>query len=200
MEENSERKKTIKDGDFVLPGDYLGVIEEYLPGDGVIAEDGNLYSTRAGWVRINKDKIEISLEPASKVPPVPKKGDIVYARVLEVKQQAVLLKMIKIEGQEGNREIATSKLAGIHISQVKDGFVEDLRNEFKVGDIVRARVIADEKSPIQLTTKDPDLGVVYALCSKCRTPLVRKGNQLVCPKCGNVETRKISNLYRKVKI
>ncbi|CAB48976.1 exosome complex RNA-binding protein Csl4 [Pyrococcus abyssi] len=199
MEEGEERKKTIKNGDFVLPGDYLGVIEEYLPGEGVIVEDGNLYSARAGWVKINKDKVEISLEPASSVPPIPKKGDIVYARVIDVKQQAVLLRMIKIEGQE-NREIATSKLAGIHISQVKDGFVEDLRNEFKIGDIVRARVIADEKSPIQLTTKDPDLGVVYALCSKCRTPLVRKGNQLVCPRCGNVETRKISTLYRKVKL
>ncbi|AFK21723.1 exosome complex RNA-binding protein Csl4 [Pyrococcus sp. ST04] len=162
-------------------------------------EDGNLYSTRAGWVKIDKDKIEISLKPASSTPPIPKVGDIVYARVIDVKQQAVLLRMIKIEGKD-NREIATSKLAGIHISQVKDGFVEDLRNEFKIGDIVRARVITDEKSPIQLTTKDPDLGVVYALCSKCRTPLVRKGNQLVCPKCGNVETRKLSTLYRKVKI
>ncbi|AEC51485.1 exosome complex RNA-binding protein Csl4 [Pyrococcus sp. NA2] len=198
MEEGNWKKRTVKNGDFVLPGEYLGVMEEYLPGDGVIVEDGNLYSTRAGWVRIDKDKIEISLEPASKVPPIPKKGDIVYARVLDVKQQAVLLKLIKIEGQ--SRGVATSTLAGIHISQVKDGFVEDLRNEFKIGDIVRARVIADEKSPIQLTTKDPDLGVVYALCSKCRTPLVRKGNQLVCPKCGNIETRKLSTLYRKVNI
>ncbi|WP_048055853.1 exosome complex RNA-binding protein Csl4 [Pyrococcus sp. ST04] len=194
-----EKKRAVKEGDFVLPGDYLGVIEEYLPGEGVIVEDGNLYSTRAGWVKIDKDKIEISLKPASSTPPIPKVGDIVYARVIDVKQQAVLLRMIKIEGKD-NREIATSKLAGIHISQVKDGFVEDLRNEFKIGDIVRARVITDEKSPIQLTTKDPDLGVVYALCSKCRTPLVRKGNQLVCPKCGNVETRKLSTLYRKVKI
>ncbi|MFA4646338.1 exosome complex RNA-binding protein Csl4 [Pyrococcus kukulkanii] len=197
--DEEQKRRTVKEGDFVLPGDYLGVIEEYLPGDGVIVEDGNLYSARAGWVKIDKDKIEISLEPASSTPPIPKVGDIVYARVIDVKQQAVLLRMIKIEGRD-NREIATSKLAGIHISQVKDGFVEDLRNEFKIGDIVRAKVITDEKSPIQLTTKDPDLGVVYALCSKCRTPLVRKGNQLVCPKCGNVETRKLSTLYRKVKL
>ncbi|AMM54215.1 exosome complex RNA-binding protein Csl4 [Pyrococcus kukulkanii] len=197
--DEEQKRRTVKEGDFVLPGDYLGVIEEYLPGDGVIVEDGNLYSARAGWVKIDKDKIEISLKPASSTPPIPKVGDIVYARVIDVKQQAVLLRMIKIEGRD-NREIATSKLAGIHISQVKDGFVEDLRNEFKIGDIVRARVITDEKSPIQLTTKDPDLGVVYALCSKCRTPLVRKGNQLVCPKCGNVETRKLSTLYRKVKL
>ncbi|ASJ15693.1 RNA-binding protein [Thermococcus chitonophagus] len=197
--DEEQKRRTVKEGDFVLPGDYLGVIEEYLPGDGVIVEDGNLYSARAGWVKIDKDKIEISLKPASSTPPIPKVGDIVYARVIDVKQQAVLLRMIKIEGRD-NREIATSKLAGIHISQVKDGFVEDLKNEFKIGDIVRARVITDEKSPIQLTTKDPDLGVVYALCSKCRTPLVRKGNQLVCPKCGNVETRKLSTLYRKVKL
>ncbi|AEH25578.1 exosome complex RNA-binding protein Csl4 [Pyrococcus yayanosii] len=194
-----DKKRAVKNGDFVLPGDYLGVIEEYLPGDGVIEEEGNLYATRAGMVRINPAKMEISVEPATDVPPMPKVNDVVYARVIEVKSQAILLQLIKIEGRN-DREIAASKLAGIHISQVKDGFVEDMGKEFKVGDIVRARVIADEKSPIQLTTKGQDLGVVFALCSRCRTPLIRKGSQLVCPKCGNVETRKLSSLYRKVKL
>ena len=65
---------------------------------------------------------------------------------------------------------------------------------------MRAKVIANEKSPIQLTTKDKDLGVVYALCSRCRTPLIRRGDKLICPRCGNVETRKLSPYYRKLKV
>lgn len=190
----------MKNGDLVLPGDYLGVIEEFLPGDGVREENGELYATRAGKVRIDSDKMEISVEPVTDVPPLPRVGDVVIGRVVEVKPQAVIVQIISIEGRENDREIATSKLAGIHISEIKEGFVEDITKEFKIGDVIRARVIANEKSPIQLSTKGPDLGVVYALCSRCRTPLIRRGDKLICPRCGNVETRKLSSLYRKLKV
>ncbi|EHR79399.1 RNA-binding protein [Thermococcus litoralis DSM 5473] len=197
---DKKEKKRVKDGDIVLPGDYLGVIEEFLPGEGIIEENGELYAARAGRVRINPEKIEISVEPLTDTPPLPQVGDVVIARVIEVKPQAAIVQLLRIEGRKGYREIATSKLAGIHISQVRDGYVESMSNEFKIGDIVRARVLTNEKSPIQLTTKGSDLGVVYALCSSCRTPLVRRGNVLICPKCGRTETRKLSTYYRKLKL
>ncbi|WP_010477947.1 exosome complex RNA-binding protein Csl4 [Thermococcus zilligii] len=194
-----EVKKTLKEGDLVLPGDHLGVIEEYLPGEGVKEENGELIATRAGRVRIDQEKMEIYVEPVTDTPPLPKVGDIVLAQVIDVKPPAVIVNLLRIEG-ESRREIATSKMAGIHVSSIKNGFVEDLSSEFKIGDIVRARVISNEKSPIQLTTIDPDLGVVYAFCSRCRTPLIRRGDKLICPKCGNIETRKLSRLYRKLVI
>ncbi|WP_087036558.1 exosome complex RNA-binding protein Csl4 [Thermococcus litoralis] len=197
---DKKEKKRVKDGDIVLPGDYLGVIEEFLPGEGIIEENGELYAARAGRVRINPEKIEISVEPLTDTPPLPQVGDVVIARVIEVKPQAAIVQLLRIEGRKGYREIATSKLAGIHISQVRDGYVESMSNEFKIGDIVRARVLTNEKSPIQLTTKGSDLGVVYALCSSCRTPLVRRGNVLICSKCGRTETRKLSTYYRKLKL
>ncbi|MDK2914044.1 MAG: exosome complex component [Thermococcaceae archaeon] len=193
-------KKSAREGDLVLPGDYLGVIEEYMPGNGVKEENGELYAVIAGRVRIDPEKMEISVEPITDTPPLPKVNDVVIGRVIEVKSQSVIVQLIKIEGRENDREIATSKLAGIHVSQVKPGYVEDLSKEFKIGDIIRARVISNEKSPIQLSTKGPDLGVIYALCTRCRTPLVRRGDRLVCPRCGNVETRKLSSLYRKVTV
>lgn len=193
-------KKSAREGDLVLPGDYLGVIEEYMPGNGVKEENGELYAVIAGRVRIDPEKMEISVEPITDTPPLPRVNDVVIGRVIEVKSQSVIVQLIKIEGRENDREIATSKLAGIHVSQVKLGYVEDLSKEFKIGDIIRARVISNEKSPIQLSTKGPDLGVIYALCTRCRTPLVRKGDRLVCPRCGNVETRKLSSLYRKVTV
>ncbi|KUH32786.1 RNA-binding protein [Thermococcus celericrescens] len=195
-----DEKNGAKSGDIVLPGDYLGVIEEYFPGEGVKEENGELYAVRAGKVVIDQDKMEISVEPVTDTPPLPQVGDVVIANVIEVKPQAAIVQLIKIEGREDDREIATSKLAGIHISQVRDGYVEGMSTEFKVGDVVRARVVATEKSPIQLSTKGPDLGVVYALCSRCRTPLVRRGDRLICPRCGSVETRKLSTLYRKMRV
>ncbi len=192
----NERK--VKPGDIVLPGDYLGVIEEYFPGDGVKEENGELYAIRAGTVVIDGDRMEISVEPLTDTPPLPKVGDVVIGQVIEVKPQTAIVQIIRIEGRENDREVATSKLAGIHISQVDEGYVEGMLNEFRIGDMVRARVIAAEKSPIQLSTKGPDLGVIYALCTRCRTPLVRRGDKLVCPRCGHVETRKLSSMYRRV--
>ena len=191
-----ERK--VKPGDLVLPGDYLGVIEEYFPGEGVKEENGELYAVRAGKVVIDPERMEISVEPVTDTPPLPKVGDVVIGRVIEVKPQAAIVQIIRIEGRENDREIATSKLAGIHISQVDEGYVDNMQNEFRIGDVVRARVISAEKSPIQLSTKGKDFGVIYALCTRCRTPLVRRGDKLVCPKCGHVETRKLSSMYRKV--
>jgi len=195
-----DEKRVPRDGELVLPGDYLGVIEEYFPGDGVKEENGELYAIRAGRVRIDPQRMEISVEPVTDVPPLPQVGDIVIGKIVEVRGQSAIVQLIKIEGRKDDREIATSKLAGIHVSQVKDGYVENLSKEFKIGDVIRARVIANEKSPIQLSTKGPELGVIYALCSRCRTPLIKRGNQLICPKCGNVETRKLSTLYRRMKV
>ncbi|WP_297420423.1 exosome complex RNA-binding protein Csl4 [Thermococcus sp.] len=192
----NERK--VKPGDIVLPGDYLGVIEEYFPGDGVKEENGELYAIRAGTVVIDGERMEISVEPLTDTPPLPKVGDVVIGQVIEVKPQTAIVQIIRIEGRENDREVATSKLAGIHISQVDESYVEGMLNEFRIGDMVRARVIAAEKSPIQLSTKGPDLGVIYALCTRCRTPLVRRGDKLVCPRCGHVETRKLSSMYRRV--
>ncbi|ANF23096.1 exosome complex RNA-binding protein Csl4 [Thermococcus piezophilus] len=194
-----DEKKRVENGDLVLPGDYLGVIEEYFPGDGVKEENGELYAIRPGRVRIDPNKMEISIESVTDTPPLPQIGDIVIAKVIEVKPQAAIVQLVRIEGRN-EREIATSKLAGIHISQVREGYIESMTNEFKIGDVIRARVIANEKSPIQLSTKGHDLGVVYALCTRCRAPLVRRGNQLVCPRCGHVETRKLSSFYRKLKV
>ncbi len=192
-------RKSAKDGDLVLPGDYLGVIEEYLPGEGVKEENGELIATRPGKVIINRDKMEIRVESITDVPPLPKVGDVVLGRVVDVRPQTVIVELVRIDGRENDREIATSKLAGVSISQVKEGYVKDMREEFRVGDVIRAAVVTADRSPIQLSTKRSDLGVVYALCSKCRSPLVRRGNQLVCPRCGNVEKRKLSRFYRDLK-
>ncbi|NPA48298.1 MAG: RNA-binding protein [Thermococci archaeon] len=199
MERQSTRRSA-KNGDLVLPGDYLGVIEEYLPGEGVKEEDGELIATRPGRVVIDREKMEIKVESLTDVPPLPKRGDTVIGRVIDVRPQTVIVEIVRIDGRNNDREIATSKLAGISISQVADGYIKDMRDQFRVGDVVRALVVSASKTPIQLSTRRHDLGVVYALCSKCRAPLVRRGNKLVCPKCGNVESRKLSSMYRKLSI
>ncbi|MDX1814022.1 MAG: RNA-binding protein, partial [Candidatus Bathyarchaeia archaeon] len=67
----------------------------------------------------------------------------------------------------------------------------------KPGDIIRTKVISSKNQISHLSTKDKDLGVVYAFCSRCSSLLEPKRHHMQCPKCGNIEKRKIALDYGK---
>jgi exosome complex component CSL4 len=131
-----------------------------------------------------------------KTPPVLKPGDIIVGRVEEVKDQSIEVFLGVLRGKE-DRELPAPKLATVHISKTHTGYVKDLSRMFRAGDIVRAKVIGVQREPIQLSTVGRDLGVLVALCSRCRTVLNREGNRLRCPECGSLESRKLTNDYRQ---
>src|SRR5665647_3397325 len=168
--------------DIVVPGDLIGASEEYLAEEGTYEERGKIFAAITGKVEINKEDRTVRVLPVMKTPPVLKVGDIVV----------VLVDMDRIKGQE-NREIANADQGAIHISNVKDSYVSKLDTEFNQQDIIKAKVI-DEKS-LRLSTVEKDLGVIKALCARCRTPLLRKQHKLECPSCERIETRKISEDY-----
>ncbi len=62
-------------------------------------------------------------------------------------------------------------------------------------DIIKARVIDPER--LSLSTKEPEMGVLKSICRICKHELVRDGDVLRCPNCGNVERRKVSKSYGK---
>ena len=64
-------------------------------------------------------------------------------------------------------------------------------------DIIRAKVTQPRPS-VQLTTAGPHLGVIKALCRRCRAPLVRKDKGLWCNNCERAEVRKLSDDYGEV--
>jgi exosome complex component CSL4 len=178
--------------DIVVPGDLIGASEEYLAEEGTYEERGKIFAAITGKVEINKEDRTVRVLPVMKTPPVLKVGDIVVGRVVDLKNAVVLVDIARIKGQE-NREIANADQGAIHISNVKDSYVSKLDTEFNQQDIIKAKVI-DEKS-LRLSTVEKDLGVVKALCARCRTPLVRKQHKLECPSCERIETRKISEDY-----
>ena len=49
----------VNSGDFVMPGDFLSVSEQFLPGDGAYEDDGSVRSGVPGNVEINVDQKEI---------------------------------------------------------------------------------------------------------------------------------------------
>ncbi|MGC8610151.1 MAG: exosome complex RNA-binding protein Csl4 [Thermoplasmata archaeon] len=185
------------EGKLVLPGDYLGNIEEFIPGHFVMEENGKLYSKIVGIAKIDRNNMTINIHPLNPVPEL-KPRQIVYGVVNELFTEFALVSVVWIENEK--RAIVGSKQDGvIHISKIQQEFVDDIGKMFRIGDIVRARVIKSKPS-LQLSTAEPELGVIKALCMKCRNQLIKRDSVLYCERCNRIETRKTSTLYGNIKI
>lgn len=183
-------------GDFVLPGDYLSTTEEYVPDEGVYEEGNGIYSSNTGIVLMDADSKKISVHPKTGTPPMLKEGDIVIGRINHVRGQIASVEIGAVRGNE-DREIPFSGDAVIHISNISNDYVEEIEDQLKPADIIRARVIGVGKESVKLSIVDNSLGVLVAHCSDCRSVLRKENSSLTCDNCGNVETRKIANDYRQ---
>ncbi len=186
--------KYVRPGAFVLPGDEITIAEAFYPGPGTYEEDGKVRAAVTGTVEVDLDAREVRVNPAVNVPPKIEEGTTVIGRVQTIKEQVVLVKIGFVEGRE-DREPPVTGVGGIHISKVRDAYVEHLGDEFQPGDIVKAKVIST-KVPVQLSTMGKEYGVILAFCTRCRSEMERIGRRkLRCPVCGNTETRKLAEGY-----
>ncbi|RLI05196.1 RNA-binding protein [Candidatus Bathyarchaeota archaeon] len=177
----------------VTPGDRLGVIEEFSPGAGTYVNNGVIYSKTTGYATVNRENKKINIFQKTKVPVFPGKGQVVVGKVQQVQDKLAFVKLIKADGFELKKPFT----AVLHVSFVSTSFTKTVFDAFKPGDFIRAQIIGDENLPYQLTTAGKEFGVLQAFCSKCGNPLNLVRRQLICPNCGNVEKRKISELYGK---
>jgi exosome complex component CSL4 len=176
---------------FVLPGDLVGSAEEFGAGYGTYVKGGAIYATTAGIVEIDKEKRCAYVIPKSNAPPTLSVGDIVVGRIIDLKESLAIIALSHKSGYE-SRPLPNTD-ATVHISNVKNAYVKDIRQVFGLQDIIRAKIVDD--SQLRLTTADDDLGVLKAYCSKCTTALVKENGKLVCPSCKHTEMRKISSNY-----
>jgi exosome complex component CSL4 len=182
----------MNNGKFVLPGDLVGIAEEFLAGDGVYEEGGKLIASVTGVVEIDEKAKRISVRPLAGVPAKIKKGDFVVGRVTDVRESIALVELSRVKPNE-TREVSNGGMAIIHISNVRKEYVKDMNEEFSPLDIIKARVL-DERT-LQLSTVGRRLGVIKSICPHCRIPLRRNGDALECPKCKKKFKKKISEDY-----
>ncbi|MFA5363771.1 MAG: exosome complex RNA-binding protein Csl4 [Candidatus Bathyarchaeia archaeon] len=188
MKEN-ERKS----GLFVVPGDHLGVIEEFTSGSGTYIEDGTIHSQVTGCTLLDMLNKQVSVYPVVPAATVPQVGDMVTALVLDVKTKNAVLHIFKV----GDKKLSGFFTGMLHISGVSHSYVDSMFNVCKVGDIMTAKVISTKNRSFFLSTTEKDLGVVYELCSMCGSMLNPSNRGLTCSSCGHSEMRKISPDYGK---
>ena len=185
------------------PGEKICEVEEYLPGRGAfVDEDGGVYAKIMGNPSFNEAERTVSIlpPPRKKIPGINVVGSIVYGRVFQVLNKLALVQLFPYHTARF-RLMPPGPIGAIYIADVKKEFVEDMRNEFDVGDWIRAKIkrIVKRFYP-QLTTVGKELGVIKAYCPYDRTPLVRRGAELYCPKCKRKFKRKIAIDYGDPKL
>jgi len=174
--------------DLVLPGDYLGAAEEFLPGRGTYEHGGRIYASLLGKPTVDPRDRTIRVEPRNSVPEVGE-DDLVYVRVEELKTAMAICTVLSTA--TSRRGVPGKPEATVHVSKVKEGYTESLAGEFAVGDVLIARVLQGRPS-IKLTTAAPTLGVVSARCQVCHALLNLNAKPPTCPRCGHQERRKLA--------
>ncbi len=177
----------------VIPGETLGVIEEFIPRDYVYSHNGFLIASILGKPIYDLKEHLVSIIPLKEGKPlIPKKDDVVYGQVTRIKENIAFLAIFEIE----DKGVVPIPFTGIlYIAHISSTFVKDIHDAVRLGDIVRAKVISKKGPPFMVTTKGREFGVIYALCPTCMKPLRKRGLYLICPLCRKVSKRKISSLY-----
>jgi len=177
---------------IVLPGERISTSEELMPGDGTFEEEGMIIASRYGEYVVDTKNRRAIVKPLTSSPVELKKGDIVLSNVQSVRSNMIIAEVIHVRGK--NRPISGDTNGTLRVAEISKSYVKDPATEYAPGDIIRAKVI-QVKPNIQLTTKGGDLGVIKAVCSKCRYPLEKKGNILECENCKNKEKRNTADDY-----
>jgi len=186
----SEKRQS---GQFVVPGQKLGVIEEFVADAGTYVEEGIIHAKSVGTVLMDLENKKVSVYAAATNYNVPNVGAVIVGDVTGVQTSMVNVRINKV----GDKIVSSHFTGLVHVSDISFRYTENIFDAYKMGDLVRARVISDKNQTFHLSTKGDNLGVILAYCSRCGGVLSLSHNELKCDECSHVERRKIALDYGK---
>ncbi|MCD6522670.1 MAG: exosome complex RNA-binding protein Csl4 [Candidatus Diapherotrites archaeon] len=186
--------------DIVFPGDFIAEEEEFLPGKGAFVSDGKVLASNIGSVDIDYNKRVVRVKGKMQTSTLMHRGLIVVGIVNLVRDSVAFVSLVPKETEEVRYVPPPDTQTVIHVSHVKRGYVNSMRDELRAGDIIRAKILEENKQTISLTLDGKHLGVIKAYCSKCKNPLRLEGKELICDVCGSKEERKIADDYGSGKL
>jgi len=181
----------------ILPGEQVASIEEFEAGKNTYIHNGSVRSTALG-IKIYDFKRRIVKIDQKNSPMLPKIGDILIGYIEMLFGNMFSVRILYINDKKsdaGFSAIASARVGGA--SSGRDRGDRRGRIIFRIGDIVRGRVISLLNSTIHITIDEKEFGVLYALCFNCGGNTVRVNNTVKCIECGLYEERKLTNDYGK---
>lgn len=178
----------------ILPGEYVGTIEEYAPSFGVYSDRNKLFSSNIGELALDKKTHAAKVTCKTRIPKMQNIGVITLGAVADASENVALIDLLPFESKSFYF-VPQEITAVLHISNIRRGYTKNMRDQVRIGDIIRVKIIELERCSVRLTTDGRDLGVVLAFCSNCRHRLEMSGRMLVCKNCGSRERRKTAYDY-----
>ncbi len=186
-----------KSGHLVLPGERLGVIEEFIPDSGTFVKDGVIFSKIVGRSLMDLQTRRVSVYPVVERCSRSQSRNCCH----RANRQRPIRQCSSENIQDWTQKNSQAISAVFCMFQMfLTGTLTKLVTYVSQATSLRAKVISDKNQVFHLSMNDKGLGVLYGFCSRCGTLLEQHGYDLKCPKDGNVETRKISPDYGKEQI
>jgi exosome complex component CSL4 len=194
-----------------MPGEKIGIEEEFATGENTYVENGILYSAVIG-VKTAKDGT-LSVRAVGREVKTIGKDMMVLGSVVGDMKSVIFVKIDNINTD--NREYIATKDGKILVRRPMEGGGRfrgrdgghDMRHEHEqkperpcgIGDIIIANVQYNDKDSYALSLNSSESGVVYSHCNLCGGEMEpdRSGRVLECKLCKHREFRKISTLYNK---
>ncbi|HYX54694.1 MAG TPA: exosome complex RNA-binding protein Csl4 [Nitrososphaeraceae archaeon] len=188
----------------IFPGEQVALIEEFEGGKNTYITDGTIRSKAVGTRVYDFKRRIVKINPKNS-PMLPKIGDVLvgYLEMLFGSMMSVrVLYINEKKSYAGFSAIASARTgSGGSNNSGGGGWRErgDRRSRtiFRVGDIIRGRVISLLNSTIHITIDEKEFGVLYTLCFNCGGDTVRVHNSVKCIECGVYEERKLTHDYGK---
>ena len=188
--------KQIQNGSIVVPGEELGVIEEFIPSNNVFELDGRLFSTIVGTVDIDLSKSRISVHHPAE-PVMPKRGDFGIAQITGVRNQVANVFIFHLRG----KDLPIPFTGNLHIANASRDYVRSMLDVVRPGDWCRIEIIRGG-IPANVSIVSPrvsDLGVVIGYCVACggqlRVEFKGSRRRISCTNCELRQPRAVAKSY-----
>jgi exosome complex component CSL4 len=200
---NNQQKRSISTP--ILPGEHLAYIEEFDSGKNTYVDNGAVRSTAVGTKVYDFRTRTVRIDQKHS-PMLPKIGDILVGFVEMLFGSMLSIRILFINDRKTSSGFSAITSARISSSGGSGGGGwgrergdrRGGRVVFRVGDIIRGRVVSLLNSTIHIVIDEKEFGVLYTLCFNCGGDTVRVNNNTIkCIECGLHEERKLTNDYGK---
>ncbi|MEK6981406.1 MAG: exosome complex RNA-binding protein Csl4 [Candidatus Micrarchaeota archaeon] len=169
-------------------GQTIASCEEYVPGKNAFGEADQIYSAVIG--KSQTDGQSISVIPEGKKIIDVAVGSFVYGLIAEIRDTKAIVDCIMAEEYPNSRFSMPSFGSSLPVQNIRiNSYVKTVRDELKIGDIIKAKVVATSPA-ILISIAEPSLGVMVAFCSACRNSMSLKNDFATCNNCEKTEKRK----------